>query len=75
MVNDIIEELLDLDMEPKPELLTSTYNHEDMRTLHVGGSDRSWDLPFFEVFDVCLGFVFIEMGRGFKAPSAGCARP
>ena len=34
MVNDIIEELLDLHMEPKPESLwwTSTHKHEDMRT-------------------------------------------
>ena len=37
MVNDIIEELLDLDMEPKPESLwrTSTHEHEDMSTLSV----------------------------------------
>ena len=35
MVNDIIEELLDLDMEPKPESLwwTCTHKHEDMRSL------------------------------------------
>ena len=46
MVNDVIEELLDLDMEPNPESLwwTSTHKHEDMRTLRVGGRDRAWDL-------------------------------
>ena len=34
MVNDIIEEFLDLDMEPKLESLwwTSTHKHEDMRS-------------------------------------------
>ena len=34
MVNDITEELLDLDMEPKPESLwwTSTYKDEDVAT-------------------------------------------
>ena len=37
MVNDIIEELLGLDMEPKPESLwwTSTHKHEDMQTLRT----------------------------------------
>ena len=59
MVNDIIEELLDLDMEPKPESLwwTRTHKHEDMRTLSVGGRDKVWDLPFSEVFEV-LGHRF-----------------
>ena len=38
MVDDIIEELLDLDMEPKPESLwwTSTHKHEDMSTTSSG---------------------------------------
>ena len=38
MVNDIIGELLDLDMEPKPESLwwRSTYKNEDMRTFACG---------------------------------------
>ena len=38
MVNDIIEELLDLDMEPKPESLwwTTTYTDEGTATLRVG---------------------------------------
>ena len=51
MVNDIIEKLLDLDMEPKPESLwrTRTYTHDNMRTLRVEGRDKVWGLSFFEV--------------------------
>ena len=47
MVNDIIEELLDVNMEPKHKSLwwTSTHKHEEMRTLRVGNMDRAWDLP------------------------------
>ena len=54
MVNDIIEELLDLDMEPKPESpwWTSTHKHEDMTTLRVGSRGKTWDLPSREVFEV-----------------------
>ena len=54
VMNDIIEELLDLDVEPKSESLecTSTYKSEDMRTLRVGVRDRAWDLSYCEVFDV-----------------------
>ena len=39
MVNDIIEELLDLDMEPKPESLwwTCTYEEEEKHILKVEG--------------------------------------
>ena len=64
MVNDIIEELLDLDMEPKLESLwwTSTHKHEDTRTLRVGGRDKVRDLPFCEVFDV-LGYRFHRDGK------------
>ena len=65
MVNDIIEELLDLDMGPKPQSLwwTSIYKHEDMRTLRVGGRDKMWDLLFCEVFDV-LAYRFHRDGEG-----------
>ena len=47
MVNDIIEELLDLDMEPKPESLwwTSAHKHEDLTTLRVGSRGKTWDPP------------------------------
>ena len=42
MVNDIIEELLNLDMEPKQESLwwTSSYEEEDKLTLKVGGRGK-----------------------------------
>ena len=53
-VNDIIEELLDLDMEPKPELWrwTSTCKEEDVTTRKVRSPEKTWDTPFVEVFDV-----------------------
>ena len=61
MVDDIIEELLDLDMELKPESLwwTSTHKHEDIRTLTVGSR------PFCEFVDV-LGYRFHRDGKGFQ---------
>ena len=67
MMNDIIEELLDLDVEPKTESMwwTSTHKDEDMRTLCVGGRDKGWDLPFCEVVDV-LGCRFHRDGKGFQ---------
>ena len=54
-------------MEHKPESLwsTSTYTHEDMRTLRVGGRDKCGDLPFCEVFDV-QGYGFHRNGKGFQ---------
>ena len=44
MVNDIIEELLDLDVEPKPESLwwTSTHKHQDTQNVRVGSRGRIW---------------------------------
>ena len=58
MVNDVIEKLLDLDMEPKPESLwwTITYQAEEKATLKV------WDLLFEDVFDV-LGYCFHRDGN------------
>ena len=66
MVKDIIEDLLDVDMEPQPESLwwTSTHKHEEMRTLSVGNRDRAWNLTFCEVFDV-LGYRFHLDGKEF----------
>ena len=66
MVNDIIEELLDVDMEPKPESLwwISTHKHEDMRTLLVGGRDRV--CCFFVKSWMCWGSVFHRDGKGFQ---------
>ena len=53
---------------------TSTYKHEDMRTLRVGGRDKMWDLPFAKSL-MYLDTVFTVTGRGFKVSSAACARP
>ena len=65
MVNDIIEELLVLDMEPKPESLwwTCSYEAEKQLTLKVAGRGKEWTLPFVEVFDV-LGYRFNRAGKG-----------
>ena len=65
MVNDIIGVLLDLGLEAKPESLSSTDKHEDMKTLSVGGRDKVWGLPFCEIFDV-LGNRFHPDGKGFQ---------
>ena len=66
-MNDIIEELLDLDMEPKPESMwwTSTHKHEDMKTFRVGSRGGVWDLPLCGNFDV-LGYRFHRHGKGFQ---------
>ena len=42
MVNDIIEELLDLDMEPKPESLWWTSTHK-MRGYDDTSSGKQWN--------------------------------
>ena len=67
LVSDVIEELLDLDTEPKPESLcwTSTHKQEDMATLKVGDRGKTWDLPFRQVF-VVLGYRFHRDGKGFQ---------
>ena len=50
MVNDIIRELMDLEMEPKPEPLwwTSTYDAEVGAT--EVGRGKNWEMPFLEEF-------------------------
>ena len=63
MVNDTIQDLLDLDLEPKLE--SSTNKDEDMTTLKVGDSEKSLDLPFKEVFDV-LGYRSHRDEKGFQ---------
>ena len=67
MVNDSIEELMDWDMEPKPESLrwTSIFKDEGTATLRVSGRGKTWDLPFGEVFDV-PGYRFHHDGQGFQ---------
>ena len=62
---------------PKLESLwwTSTYKHEDMRTLRVRGRDKMPGIsPFAKSFDA-LGYRFHRDGMGFQGvPSAACAR-
>ena len=55
-MTDINEELMDLDMEPKPGslLCTSTYKDEEQR--------ENWETPFVEVFDL-LGSRFSWTGK------------
>ena len=67
MVNDIIEELMDPDMDPKPESLwwTSTCKDEIERTLKIECKGKSWDLPFVQVFDL-LENRFRRTGMGFE---------
>ena len=59
MVTDINEELMDLDMEPKPGSLrcTRTYKDEEQR--------ENWETPFVEVFDL-LGSRFRWIGKGLQ---------
>ena len=60
MANDIIEDLLGLDMELKPE-----YKDEDERTMKVGCKGESWKLPFVEAFDL-LGLRSRRTGKGIQ---------
>ena len=63
----VIEELMDLDMEPRPVTLwwTSTYKADGGKTLQVGGKGKSWEMPFVEEFDP-LGYRFPKNGKGAK---------
>ena len=67
IVNDIIEELMILDMEPKRESLwwTCTYKAEDRFTLVVGGGGECWEMPFVERFD-SLEYRFRNNGKGVQ---------
>ena len=67
MVIDIIDVLMDLEMEPKPESLwwTSAYPAEDGMTLDVRRRKRSWEMPFVEISDT-LGNRFRRNGRVFN---------
>ena len=63
--NDIIEELIDLDMERKPESLwwTSVYMAEDGVTFKVGGKDgRCRSLRS----SICLDIAFVDMVEVLK---------
>ena len=48
-MNDITEELMILDTEPKPESRTKA---EEVLTFEVGGRGTSLMMPFVEVFDL-----------------------
>ena len=59
MVKDIMEELMDLDMEPKPwSLWTSTYEAEVEATLEVEGQVQKLGDAF------CGSFRFVESRDG-----------
>ena len=65
--NDLIEELMDLDTEPKPESLwwASIYKDDDERTLKVGTTEIC---RFFEVFDL-LGYRFRRERKEYQGRS------
>ena len=67
MVIDIIDVLMDLEMEPKPESLwsKSTYTAEDGVTLEVRRRWRSWEMSIVEVSDI-LDNRFRRNGRVFN---------
>ena len=71
VVNDILDELMILDMELKPDSLwwTSPHNAADGLTLEMGGGGESWDMPFAEVFYMLGSVGFEGMGdacRGLR---------
>ena len=63
VVNDFIDELLDLDMEPKPQSLWWTCTERGEDTTMLRGN--TWDLPFCEVFEV-LGYRYHRGVNGFQ---------
>ena len=69
MVNEIVEELLDLDMEPKPELLTSTLQSRGHEDFACGRQRQIVGSPFCDVFDV-LGYRFHRDGKGVQGAEA-----
>ena len=54
MVNNITAELLDLDMEPKPESpwRTSAHQAEEKKTMKVENGGLACDLPLKDVLEV-----------------------
>ena len=67
MVKEIIDELMDLDLEPKQEPLwwKSTYKAEETPTLEVGSRRKRWEMPFDEVLDLS-GYRFRRNGKGVQ---------
>ena len=74
-VNDIIEELLNLDMEPKPESLwwTRSYLEEDKLRLQVGGGGKDGNCRSGRS-SRCWGNVFSVMGKAHKGSERLCAK-
>ena len=68
MVNDIIEELSILDLEPKPQSLswTNTHKGEDERTLNVWGQGKNWTCRSWTRFK-SWAIAFERLGNTFKA--------
>ena len=61
-----MNELMDLDMEPKPEWWTSTHKDEVGATFKVGGRDRSWETCRSWKNLTCWDIGVEEMGRVCK---------
>ena len=68
MVNDIIEELLDLDMEPKLASLcwTNTEKDEDVATLKVGSRERKLGTCPSWRYSMSWAVVFVGIRRGAR---------
>ena len=67
IVNDLIEELQDLDVEPKLESLWWTSTYKNVATLKVVRRGQNWDLPFMEVFDGLGRPLFKRWERGARS--------
>ena len=73
MVNYIVEELLDLDTQPKLESPVDEHfqgrGQSDIEcqkvTLNAGNRGLAWDFPVKDVFEV-LGYRFHRDGKGFQ---------
>ena len=67
MVDDIIEDLLDLDIEPKLESLwwMGTNKEEDKSTLKMVSREKSWNMPFVVALDL-LGCRFRRTGKAVQ---------
>ena len=76
MVNDIIEELLDLDMEPKPESLwwTSTHQAEVKQYIESVGTEATSGTFFLKTCFKSCDTVSIAMGRCVWVQTERCAK-
>ena len=76
VANNIIEELMDLDMEPKPNHCGGQARTKVRKRTHSKweADTESWISPSVRSL-MYWDTVFIVMGKGSTAPSAPCARP